>query len=243
MGCVALLPQELAGAEERRRLFHLPTYDAAPLVQPDGKVAMGLHPVGEGRIHGGFARRPDGNGLVDVLVSELGHPRQLRGKVVEVVLLFFDVALGNEHREIAILHANQLDFLVEPPLDQLPNSVRPLPQDETSLDGILLDELALHDDLLIPARRVLHFFDLYTASLRGLLHQSRLRCRPLLGLLRLFLFGFLLLLLSLGWLRRLRRRGRCRGRFRRAARLQLRQLGHKLLDVGVFVDLLAAHAL
>ena len=46
-GGVALLPQELPRADERRRVLELPPHDVCPLVEPQGEVAPRADPVGE----------------------------------------------------------------------------------------------------------------------------------------------------------------------------------------------------
>ena len=44
---MALLPQELPRADERRRVLELPPHDVCPLVEPQGEVAPRADPVGE----------------------------------------------------------------------------------------------------------------------------------------------------------------------------------------------------
>lgn len=44
---VALLPQELPGADERLRVGELPPHDVAPLVQSDGEVCGRAHNASE----------------------------------------------------------------------------------------------------------------------------------------------------------------------------------------------------
>ena len=46
-GRVPLLPEELARADERRRVLELPPHDVGPLVEPEGQVAPRADPVGE----------------------------------------------------------------------------------------------------------------------------------------------------------------------------------------------------
>lgn len=122
---------------------HLPADDAAPLVQLDGEVSVRLDPVGVRRIHRRLARGTDRHGLLDLGVAELRDHGQLRGEVAEVVGLLLHVALGDEHGEVAILNPHLLNLGVEPPLDELPNPVGPWPQNEATLDRILLDQLRL----------------------------------------------------------------------------------------------------
>mmetsp|Transcript_4968 Transcript_4968/g.12067 ORF Transcript_4968/g.12067 Transcript_4968/m.12067 type:complete len:440 (+) Transcript_4968:100-1419(+) len=82
---VALLPQELSCPQEGCRLLHLPADHAAPLVQLDWQIPVGLNPVGVGRIHGSLARWPNRHRLLDVTVAKLGDHGQLRGEVIQVV--------------------------------------------------------------------------------------------------------------------------------------------------------------
>mmetsp|Transcript_64495 Transcript_64495/g.140417 ORF Transcript_64495/g.140417 Transcript_64495/m.140417 type:complete len:214 (-) Transcript_64495:520-1161(-) len=186
-----LLPEELPRAQERRCLLHLPSHNAAPLVELDGEISVGLHPIGVRSVHGRLARGTDSHWLFDVLVAELRHPGQLRREVVEVVLLLLNVALRDEHGEVAVLNPNQLDLGVQPALNELPDPVGPLPQDEAALHRVGLDQLSLLNHLLVPQGHVVGFLDLDAAAFAGL--GQRCRC--------FFLLLWLLALLLLGlWL-------------------------------------------
>mmetsp|Transcript_77439 Transcript_77439/g.185623 ORF Transcript_77439/g.185623 Transcript_77439/m.185623 type:complete len:295 (-) Transcript_77439:581-1465(-) len=168
IGCMTFLPEELPGAQEGRGLLHLPSDHAAPLVQPDGQVPVRLDPVGVCRVHGGLAGWPDGHGLIDLLVAELGDHRELRGKVVQVVAFLLHVALRDEHWEVAVLYPQELDLAVKPPLDLLPEFVRPGPQDEAAFHWVLLDKLTFPDHLCVPLRDVLGLL-VHHATALGLL--------------------------------------------------------------------------
>ena len=54
---VPLLPQELAGADERRRVLELPSHDVGPLIQAQREVAPGADPVGEVGVPGNEGRK------------------------------------------------------------------------------------------------------------------------------------------------------------------------------------------
>lgn len=69
VGSMALLPEEFAGANERRRMLELPPDDAGPLVEQEGKVPVTLDPLGVGRVHDGFAGGSDGDWLLHFLVA------------------------------------------------------------------------------------------------------------------------------------------------------------------------------
>ena len=43
---MTFLPEEFAVAEERLRVLELPSYDAIPLIEFQGEVAMALDPLG-----------------------------------------------------------------------------------------------------------------------------------------------------------------------------------------------------
>ena len=47
MCCVAFLPEELGGAEEKTRA-HLPAHDIAPLIDQQRQITVAFHPAGKG---------------------------------------------------------------------------------------------------------------------------------------------------------------------------------------------------
>src|SRR5512142_3149857 len=98
MGRMALLPEELAGAQEGSRLLCLPSDHRVPLIQPEGEIAVTSDPLRVVWVHDGLGGRADlrgtrvsiripirqggswasmnsyGNWDLEVLVSRLGYP-------------------------------------------------------------------------------------------------------------------------------------------------------------------------
>lgn len=66
---------------------------------------------------GGLAER-----WVDI---RFGDPGNFRSEPFNVVLLALEHLRGDKHGEVAVLHADSLDVIVEPALDLLPNRIRP----------------------------------------------------------------------------------------------------------------------
>ena len=96
MGRVALLPEELPSAKEGSRVLELPPNDVGPLIELEGQVAMALDPVREGGVHDGFRGGTDGDGLGELSVTGPGHPRNLGGESLDVILLLLETVLTNE---------------------------------------------------------------------------------------------------------------------------------------------------
>lgn len=69
MGGVTLLPQELAGAEERLGVLELPTDDRVPLVQAERQIAMRPDPLGIVGVHDSLGSRADGNVLFEIVLA------------------------------------------------------------------------------------------------------------------------------------------------------------------------------
>ena len=105
---VALLPEELAGAQEHTRA-QLPAHDVGPLVQQQGQVAVALHPLGHELADDRLARGAHDDRLVELLAAGDGDHRQLGAEALDVLGLATQVALGDEQREVGVLGAGGLD--------------------------------------------------------------------------------------------------------------------------------------
>ena len=79
VGGVALLPEELGGAQEGPR-HHLPAHDVRPLVDEHRQVAVRLDPLRVHRADDRLAGRPDGEALLELLVPAVRHPGDLRAR-------------------------------------------------------------------------------------------------------------------------------------------------------------------
>src|SRR5690606_12612504 len=71
VGGVALLPEELRGAQERPGT-ELPPHHAAPLVVEEREVAVALHPLAVELTEERLRRRPDGVRLLELLAAGVG---------------------------------------------------------------------------------------------------------------------------------------------------------------------------
>lgn len=58
-------------------MLELPANDVAPLVDLQWEVTMRLDPLGEGRIHDGFAGWTEGDRFRQIRVARLRHPGDL----------------------------------------------------------------------------------------------------------------------------------------------------------------------
>ena len=191
VGGVALLPQELTRAKEGLRVFELPAHDRVPLVQSQGQVTVALDPLCVVRVHDGLRSRADGHGLLELRAAGAGDPGNLGSKALDVVLLLLEHAGAHEHREVGVLHANLLDLGVEKLLDLFPHVVGGRAQDVAARHVVVVEQLGLSHDLLVPLRELGLLIggdtDLHLALL-GL----RLRLLRLLRLLGGLLLGGLL---------------------------------------------------
>ena len=149
-------------------------HHVVPLVQLDGKVSVGLDPLGVGRVHHCLAGWPHRYGLGQVRVPGLGHPGNLGGEVGDVVLLLLQGSVGHEDGEITILDSELLDLGVEEVPDGLPDSEGPGTEDVAAGDVVVLHHLGLGEDLGVPVGQVL--------LLLGLNTQPRLTSLGSLGL-------------------------------------------------------------
>lgn len=88
----------------------------------------------------------------------------LRGEVSDMCFFFLECGFGHEYRKVAVLHADFLDFGVEPVLDCLPDGVRPGPEYIAAGHVVILDQLAFGDNLRVPVGKVLFFLCFQTES-------------------------------------------------------------------------------
>ena len=163
MGGVALLPEELTGAQEGTGA-HLPAHDVAPLVAHEGQVAPRLYPV--------FVGVPDdglGSGAYDKFFFELGsrvdhypivgvvglqavvcHHGAFFCKTLYMLGLAREERLRDKEGEIGVLRTRLLEHGVELVLHFLPYSIAVGLDDHASADGRLLGEVGLDDEVVIP---------------------------------------------------------------------------------------------
>lgn len=156
---VALLPEELAGSQERSGILKLPANHVAPLIDLKGHIAVAANPLGEEGIHDRLARGANGNVLREIRITRLGHPCHFRGKACDVVLLGLQGVLAHEEGEIRVLDTELLDLVVEPALDLLPDRIRPGAQNVATRNVTVINHLAESDGLRVPVGEVLLLLD------------------------------------------------------------------------------------
>mmetsp|Transcript_3892 Transcript_3892/g.9166 ORF Transcript_3892/g.9166 Transcript_3892/m.9166 type:complete len:306 (+) Transcript_3892:1190-2107(+) len=181
---VPLLPEELAGADEGRRVLELPAHDVAPLVKLEREISVRPDPLGERRVHDGLGRGTDSDRLVQLRLAGLGHPRDLGAEALDVILLGLEGLLGHKHREVAALHAELLDLCVEETLDDLPDRIRPRLEDVAPGDVVVVDHVTARDHITVPRREILVLLG-RNSEQRLLLHILLPCCRLCLLLRRL----------------------------------------------------------
>ena len=167
MSCVPLLPQELGCAQEQA-CAHFPAEDVAPLVDQQGQVAVRLYPVAEGVPDDGFARGANDELFFKLCFGVHNHTLALGigfqaivcnhctflGKALHVVGLFAQKRLGNEKREIGILHASLFKHVVKPALHFFPYGISIWLDDHAASYGRLLGQVGFHNQFVVPLRVV-----------------------------------------------------------------------------------------
>ena len=181
---VPFLPEELARPEEGTGGL-LPPDDVRPLVDEQGQIAVALHPLGVHVADDGLGSRAHDELLFKLRIADMRDKRDLGREAFHVLRLLHEVAQGDEHREIGILVPCRFETAVEFLLDVLPDLVAVRADDHRALDGAVVHQLRLQDDVGVPLRKIFgHVRDLFYEfvvllhiALRGL--RSRRRPRPL----------------------------------------------------------------
>ena len=101
---VALLPEELAGAQEEARP-QLPADHVRPLVEQQRQVAVGVDPLRHLLAEDRLAGRPHDDRLGQLLAAGDRHHRQLGAEALDVLGLALQVALRDQQREVDVLGA------------------------------------------------------------------------------------------------------------------------------------------
>jgi len=103
-----------------------------------------------------LAGRANCEPLVEFVVAALRGPRHLGVEPLDDILLPFEIALGDEHREVGVLHTGRFELAVEFRLDRLPQRVTAWPGDDEAAHpvGAVAGEAGLLHDLGVPLARV-----------------------------------------------------------------------------------------
>ena len=150
---VALLPEELGGAQEHARP-HLPADHVGPLIQQHGQVPVGADPLGHHLADDRLGRGPDDELLFQLLAAGVRDDRELGREPLDVLRLALQVAFRDQQREVRVLMTGLLDPPVQVGLQQLPEPVAVGPDDHRALDRAAVDQLGLEDQFVIPGGEV-----------------------------------------------------------------------------------------
>mmetsp|Transcript_4280 Transcript_4280/g.7071 ORF Transcript_4280/g.7071 Transcript_4280/m.7071 type:complete len:307 (+) Transcript_4280:1014-1934(+) len=185
---VALLPQELQGAHEGA-CAHLPAMHIAPLVHAHGQVTVALDPLGQHVVDDGLAGGAHHQRLFQVLATPLGHQRQLGRKAFHVVCLFSKERIGDQLREVGVLHALLFETSIEIGLNGLPDGISIRPDDHCASHGPIVSQFCLGHQFQVPLAEILAFG--CDALLTGLPTAARFATAALTPILLLLLLLWL----------------------------------------------------
>ena len=150
---VALLPPELGGAQEGTGgLF--PPADRAPLVVEHRQVAVGLDDLGIVLTEQRLGGRADAEPLRKLLGAAVGHPRDLGGKALDMVLLPLQEALGDEHRHHDVFMPGFFEHAVEQVADVFPDRGAVGAHDHAAAHARVIREVGLANDISIPFGKI-----------------------------------------------------------------------------------------
>jgi hypothetical protein len=159
MSGMTLLPQEFSSSNERSGMLEFPSNDIGPLIEFQGKMSMTLNPSSIGRVHNSFRSGSDSDGFREIGRTTFSDPSDFGGETFDVILFSHEGLIGNKHREISIFNAICLDESVKEFCDLFPNKVGSGSKNIAPRNFVVVDELGLGDDLLIPFGRIFIFGD------------------------------------------------------------------------------------
>ena len=160
MDGVALLPPELTGAQEGAGGL-LPADDGAPLVVEHGQLPIGVEHAGPVVAEHGLGGGTESQALLQLLIAAHGDPGALGRKAVHQLALFFQQALGDQHRHGHVHMPGLFKLRVHQLLHILPDRIAVRPQDREALDRRIFHQLRLAADIGIPLSKIdLHIGDL-----------------------------------------------------------------------------------
>jgi len=155
---MAFLPEEFSSADERSRMFELPSNDISPLVKEHRQVSMRVNPLSVGRVHDSLRSRSDGNRLSHFTLSTFGYPGNFRRESLNMLLFLVQGSLSYKHREVSVLHSKTLKSFVHKVLDLFPDVERSRSKDIATRNFIIFNQVRLSNNLSVPFREVLLFF-------------------------------------------------------------------------------------
>jgi hypothetical protein len=84
---------------------------------------MRLNLASEVGVHGGLGCGAHSDGLLQVGLSTLCHPRDLGSETLDVLLLSLQIVCADEDGEVRVANFEGLDLVVEPDFDEFPDCV------------------------------------------------------------------------------------------------------------------------
>jgi hypothetical protein len=150
---VALLPEELRGAQEQARP-QLPANDVRPLVEKHRQVAVRLDPLGHQLAEHGLARRAHHDRFRQLLAAGVGDDGELGAEAFHMLRLALQVGLRDEQRQVDVLGAGRLDAGIHIGLHALPHRVGVRSDDHGAAHRTVVGQLCLLEHILIPPRKV-----------------------------------------------------------------------------------------
>ena len=164
VGGVPFLPEEFGGAEEEA-CAHFPAHHVAPLVAAERQVAPGVNPFSVGVPNRGFRSRADDEFLFEFrfgvhdhasvfvvsLETIVGDDGAFLGKSLDVVSLFGEETLRDEHGEVGVLHARFFESCVEVLLHTFPDGVAVGFNHHAASDVRAFGEVCFHHQFIVPA--------------------------------------------------------------------------------------------
>mmetsp|Transcript_7354 Transcript_7354/g.13573 ORF Transcript_7354/g.13573 Transcript_7354/m.13573 type:complete len:268 (-) Transcript_7354:128-931(-) len=154
---VTLLPKEFSASYKRSWVLELPANDVTPLIQTHWQVSVAADPGCVKGVHDSLTCWTDRNRNLQVCLARLCYPGNLRSKVLHVVLLLVQDILGDEHGEVAVVNAKQLDLGIKPLVDMIPDVVGPGPKNVAAGDLVITNHLTLCADLRVPVTEFFSF--------------------------------------------------------------------------------------
>ena len=158
---VALLPQELAGAQEDAGPL-LPADHVAPLVEQHRQVAVALDPLGHELAEDRLGRGPHHHRVLQLVTPGVGDDRQLGTETLDVVGLAGEVFLGDEQREVGVLGTGGLEAAIHLGLHVLPDRIGVGADYHRASHRTVLGQLGPTDDVLVPAGEIVGLGGEYT---------------------------------------------------------------------------------
>lgn len=149
MESVAFLPVEFGGSEERAGAL-FPSEHGYPLVVEHRQIPVGLEFVLEKIAEQEFGSRTDGERFFEGFPSSDGDDGEFRRESFHMVLFPFEKAHRDQHREIDVLDAEPVEFLLHGLLDAGPHGHGFRKERDAAWGWGILKQVAGFGDVEVP---------------------------------------------------------------------------------------------